>query len=110
VLHSLGFVRVFTSARAAGWGREGGGDQFAIKQKAQVSVPGTGFHLAFTAQSREAVNAFYQAALTHGGSDNGPPGLRPHYGDGYYAAFVRDPDGYEVEVVINQGFSFTSQP
>jgi len=66
-------------------------------------APGEGFHLAFTASDRAAVDAFHAAALRHGGADNGPPGLRPHYGPGYYAAFVIDPDGYRIEAVINSG-------
>jgi catechol 2,3-dioxygenase-like lactoylglutathione lyase family enzyme len=56
-------------------------------------------HVAFAADRREQVDAFYEAALTAGGRDNGPPGLRPRYSDGYYAAFVLDPDGHNVEAV-----------
>jgi catechol 2,3-dioxygenase-like lactoylglutathione lyase family enzyme len=57
------------------------------------------FHLAFQAASRAAVNAFHAAALEAGGRDNGAPGLRPQYGEHYYAAFVLDPDGHNVEAV-----------
>ena len=64
-------------------------------------VPGPGFHVAFAAPNREAVAEFHRAALANGARDNGPPGLRPHYGPDYYAAFVFDPDGYWVEAVIN---------
>lgn len=56
-------------------------------------------HIAFAAATREAVDAFYEAALKSGGKDNGPPGLRPHYDKDYYGAFVRDPDGFNVEAV-----------
>jgi catechol 2,3-dioxygenase-like lactoylglutathione lyase family enzyme len=56
-------------------------------------------HVAFAADRREQVDAFYAAALEAGGQDNGPPGLRPKYSDGYYGAFVLDPDGYNVEAV-----------
>lgn len=45
------------------------------------------------------MRAFYEAALANGGTDNGPPGPRPHYFEGYYAAYVRDPDGYNVEAL-----------
>ena len=62
-------------------------------------MPGAGFHVAFAATDREAVARFYEAALEHGGRDNGPPGLRPQYGEHYYAAFVFDPDGYAIEAV-----------
>ena len=58
-------------------------------------------HLAFAAQSRKQVDEFYCAALAAGGKDNGPPGLRPHYHAGYYAAFVIDPDGNNVEAVFH---------
>jgi catechol 2,3-dioxygenase-like lactoylglutathione lyase family enzyme len=58
-------------------------------------------HLAFMARDRQQVDAFYRAALAAGGKDNGAPGLRPNYSANYYAAFVIDPDGYHVEVVLN---------
>jgi len=54
-------------------------------------------HIAFHAESRAAVDAFYRAAIAAGGRDNGPPGLRPHYHAHYYGAFVLDPDGHNVE-------------
>lgn len=60
---------------------------------------GEGFHLAFSATRREQVDAFHRAAIAARGTDNGPPGLRPHYADNYYAAFVLDPDGHNIEVV-----------
>lgn len=55
-------------------------------------------HLAFQAQDRAMVDAFYRAALEHGGKDNGAPGERPYH-PGYYAAFVLDPDGNNIEAV-----------
>jgi catechol 2,3-dioxygenase-like lactoylglutathione lyase family enzyme len=58
-----------------------------------------GTHLAFSAKSRALVDRFHRAALKAGGSDNGPPGLRSDYSATYYAAFVHDPDGNNVEVV-----------
>lgn len=57
-------------------------------------------HLAFSAKSREEVDAFYRAALEAGGQDNGAPGLRPRYHAGYYAAFVIGPDGHNLEAVF----------
>ena len=57
-------------------------------------------HLAFQAKDRPTVDAFYQAALAHGGSDNGAPGERPYH-PGYYAAFVLDPDGNNIEAVYH---------
>jgi catechol 2,3-dioxygenase-like lactoylglutathione lyase family enzyme len=58
-------------------------------------------HVAFVAPSRAAVDAFYRAALNAGGKNNGPPGLRPHYHANYYAAFVFDPDGNNIEAVCH---------
>jgi catechol 2,3-dioxygenase-like lactoylglutathione lyase family enzyme len=102
-LACLGYVRVWADNRAVGYGSLGGGDKFAIKLRSSgVVVPGEGFHVAFAAPSREAVVAFYQAALAHGGKDNGGAGLHPEYGGGYYAAFVLDSEGYRVEAVINE--------
>lgn len=60
---------------------------------------GEGTHVAFTADTREQVDAFHAAALAAGGTDHGAPGLREHYGPDYYAAFVLDPDGINVEAV-----------
>ena len=57
-------------------------------------------HLAFQAQSPDLVDAFYQAALANGGRDNGSPGERPYH-PGYYAAFVLDPDGNNIEAVYH---------
>lgn len=58
-------------------------------------------HVAFTAATRAAVDAFHAAAMAAGGLDNGPPGLRPHYHPNYYGAFVLDPDGRNVEAVCH---------
>jgi catechol 2,3-dioxygenase-like lactoylglutathione lyase family enzyme len=59
-------------------------------------------HVAFRADNRAQVDAFYRAALAAGGKDNGPPGLRPHYHANYYGAFVFDPDGHNIEVVCHE--------
>ena len=56
-------------------------------------------HIAFRAENKKQVDAFYKAALSAGGKDNGPPGPRPHYHDEYYGAFVLDPDGHNIEAV-----------
>ena len=60
---------------------------------------GNGVHVAFAAEDRAMVDAFYRAALANGGADAGPPGLRPEYDAHYYGAFVRDPDGNKIEAV-----------
>lgn len=59
-------------------------------------------HLAFTAENRQQVDAFYRAALEAGGEDNGPPGLRPEYQGNYYAAFIIGPDGHNIEAVFHE--------
>jgi catechol 2,3-dioxygenase-like lactoylglutathione lyase family enzyme len=59
-------------------------------------------HLAFKAENRQQVEAFYRAALAAGGKDNGAPGPRPRYHANYYAAFVIDPDGHNIEVVCHE--------
>jgi len=58
-------------------------------------------HLAFTAETRQQVEAFHRAALEAGGKDNGAPGLRPHYHASYFAAFVIGPDGHNLEAVCH---------
>jgi len=58
-------------------------------------------HVAFAAPSRAAVDAFYRAAITAGGKDNGKPGLRPHYHENYYGAFVLDFYGHNIEAVCH---------
>jgi catechol 2,3-dioxygenase-like lactoylglutathione lyase family enzyme len=63
---------------------------------------GEGTHVAFTANTRADVDAFYEAALAAGGKDNGAPGIRPHYHPNYYAAFVHDPDGINIEAVCHK--------
>lgn len=101
VLGALGYVRVWADDQAVGYGVAGGGDMLAIKLRPGATPPGPGFHLAFGAPTLEAVQAFHTAAMAHYGADNGPAGLRPHYGAHYYAAFVIDPDGHQLEAVIN---------
>ena len=101
-LAALGYVRVWTDSTAVGYGEPGGSDKLALKLQKNVVAPGAGFHVAFAAPSRAAVDRFHAAALKCGGSDNGAHGLRPHYGPNYYAAFVIDPDGYRIEAVIDE--------
>lgn len=101
VLAPLGYVRLFGNPRGIGWGLPGAKDEaFAVLASgAGARAPGLGCHLAFDAPSPAAVDAFHAAALALGAIDEGPPGLRPQYGAGYYAAFVRDLDGYRIEAV-----------
>lgn len=64
--------------------------------------PSPGMHVAFLAQSRKLVDEFYAAAIAAGGKDNGKPGMRPHYHENYYGAFVFDPDGNNIEAVCHK--------
>jgi catechol 2,3-dioxygenase-like lactoylglutathione lyase family enzyme len=83
---------------AAGFGADGKPD-FWIGGEGGLN---RALHVAITVNDRAAVDAFHRAALAAGGTDNGAPGLRPHYHPDYYAAFVRDPDGHNVEAVCHQ--------
>ncbi|MGE0151201.1 MAG: VOC family protein [Reyranellaceae bacterium] len=99
-LAPLGLVRVWSTAKSAGYGPAGGNDKLALfARPGTARAPGPGFHLAFAAPDRAAVDAFHRAALQAGGKDEGAPGLRPHYSPTYYAAFVVDPDGHKLEAV-----------
>jgi catechol 2,3-dioxygenase-like lactoylglutathione lyase family enzyme len=100
-LAPLGFVCVWRNPRGAGFGEPGGNDRLALfARPGEARAPGAGFHLCFAAPSRDAVDAFHAAALAAGGTDAGAPGLRPHYGPSYYAAFVVDPDGHKLEAKL----------
>ena len=100
-LSTLGYRRVCAHDTFAGYGLVDNEDKFALKPRIEnVQAPGDGFHLAFSAPTREAVDAFYVAAIEHGGLDNGGSGLHSEYGDDYYAAFVFDPDRHRIEAVI----------
>ncbi|MGI9317264.1 MAG: VOC family protein [bacterium] len=69
----------------------------------ESASPSTGRHVAFKANNRQQVDAFYNAAMNAGAADNGVPGLRPEYHENYYAAFVIDPDGNDIEAVCHSG-------
>ncbi|MDW8338976.1 MAG: VOC family protein [Thermoleophilia bacterium] len=78
---------------------EGGRLDFGLARRDPVG----GGHVAFRVADRETVHAFHAAALAAGGVDNGAPGPRPEYGEGYYAAFALDPDGNNLEAVVHGG-------
>ncbi|MGD9481052.1 VOC family protein [Shinella sp. G-2] len=82
------------------------GIELSAKDQASLCLYQTGekpapLHIAFAAETRQQVDAFYRAALAAGGTDNGPPGLRPRYHANYYAAFVIGPDGHNIEAVCH---------
>ena len=98
-LAPLGFERVAltdTDNRSAGFGLKGR-DDFWIHE----GRPAGRMHVAFEADSRDEVDAFHAAAIDAGARDNGAPGLRPEYSDTYYAAFVVDPNGNNIEAVFH---------
>jgi catechol 2,3-dioxygenase-like lactoylglutathione lyase family enzyme len=85
---------------AAGFGRNGKPDFWIGGEGGVGKNP---IHIAITAPDRKAVDAFHAAALHAGGRDNGAPGIRAHYHPNYYAAFVLDPDGQNIEAVCHGG-------
>ncbi|MCZ6523065.1 MAG: VOC family protein [Alphaproteobacteria bacterium] len=100
-LAPLRFTRQLEFEGAIGYGSER--PVFWIGRAADdapVAAP-PGLHVAFVATERAAVEAFHAAATRTGGRDAGAPGLRPHYHENYYSAFVLDPDGYKVEAVCH---------
>lgn len=105
-LAPLGVTRQMEVTKAETGGYEGAGygsagkPQFWIGAGSGAPLSGR-LHVAFTAASRAEVDAFYAAAMAAGATDNGPPGLRAHYHPTYYAAFVLDPDGHNVEAVCH---------
>lgn len=105
-LAPLGFVRLKTGTRGVVYGPlgfDGAEEPFALVAFGpEAGPPRRGFHLAFAARSREAVDGFHTAALAAGGADEGPPGIRANYDPGYYAAFVRDLDGHRLEAVLHE--------
>lgn len=97
-LRPLGVARLHEDETFAGYGAQGK-PFFWIGLRNGVQ---TGAHVAFAAQDRETVDAFYAEARAAGGRDNGKPGLRPHYHANYYGAFVLDPDGHNIEAVCHR--------
>jgi catechol 2,3-dioxygenase-like lactoylglutathione lyase family enzyme len=94
VLETVGYEPNIVLEDACGYA-EGGHASFWISQ-ADETVP---LHIAFEAKDKKSVDASYKTALAHGAKDNGGPGYRPEYWPGYYAAFVFDPDGHNIEAV-----------
>lgn len=77
-------------------------DMFEIRQVSSDAQLSQSVHIAFNAPNIEAVDAFYQLATQQGAKCNGAPGFRPQYEKGYYAAFVIDPDGHNIEAVYKE--------
>jgi catechol 2,3-dioxygenase-like lactoylglutathione lyase family enzyme len=102
-LAPLGINRFWTDEKGsiAGWRLESEGSHFFVCRPFDGKPPlaGNGWMCAFNAPNRQAVILAYDAALAHGGTDEGPPGLRPQYSSYYFGAYVRDPDGNKLHVV-----------
>ena len=96
-LAPLGYKIISQYDGGFGIGAEGGAAIWVSSGAAQKPIA----HLAFRAGNRKQVEAFYRAALAAGGQDNGKPGIRDNYAPTYYAAFVLDPDGNNVEAVCH---------
>jgi catechol 2,3-dioxygenase-like lactoylglutathione lyase family enzyme len=97
-LAPLGIGLILEIAGWAGFGKDGR-PQFWFGARADAQRP---LHIAFVAENREQVRAFYAAAVEAGGKDNGGPGIRAIYHPNYYGAFVIDPDGNNVEAVCHK--------
>ena len=94
-LGPLGYAVVFEMEGLVGFGD--GQSMIGVR-------PGSGgpTHVAFASPDRATVDAFYEASIAAGGEDNGAPGVRAHYHENYYAAFVHDPDGHNLEAVCQK--------
>jgi catechol 2,3-dioxygenase-like lactoylglutathione lyase family enzyme len=97
-LAPLGYTLGFEGDWGAGFKNAQGAPDLWIRPEKAV----TPVHVALQAESRGLVTAFYEAAIAAGGKDNGAPGLRPHYHETYYAAFVLDADGHNIEAVCHK--------
>lgn len=75
-------------------------EMLEIRQANESAPLSSNVHVALSANSKLAVSNFHAVAIAHGGTNNGPPGYRPEYEDGYFAAFVLDPDGHNLEAVF----------
>lgn len=97
VLPTLGCKRIMKHPGAIAYGKQYPEFWVQIPFDQQTATAGNGTHIGFIAPTKEAVHAFYEAALAAGGIDDGAPGSRPDYGEPYYGCFVRDLDGHKIE-------------
>lgn len=102
-LKPLGYTCLSADPGSLGYGADAVRLWISAVDKPVKADPKSGLHFCFTAPTRQSVDKFHAAALKAGGKDNGKPGLRADYGDGYYAAFVVDPDGYRIEAYCAGG-------
>ena len=103
VMKALGHKLLFELPQTFAYGEPAGPKLFILPPfDGKEARPGNGAHAAFKVESRATVDAFHAAALANGGSDEGKPGLRPHYHPNYYGAYVRDPDGNKIQAVCHR--------
>lgn len=100
VLKTLGYDRIMEHPGAVAYGKVYPEFWVQIPIDGKPASVGNGSHVGFIALSKDAVNSFYEAALSAGGLDDGPPGPRPQYGAPYYGCFVRDLDGNKIEAIF----------
>jgi len=104
VLSRIGYARLEARAATVGFGKRYS-ELWLNHRPGMIALPddagpqNNGAHVCLRAPTTAAIDAFHAAALAAGGASDGGPGLRPHHGDGYYAAFIRDLDGNRVEAV-----------
>jgi catechol 2,3-dioxygenase-like lactoylglutathione lyase family enzyme len=101
-LSALGYRCLTEGESYLGYGAEAPEFWVLAAEHPVPADPKSGLHICLNAASRKAVDAFHASALKSGGRDHGKPGIRPDYGDTYYAAFVVDPDGYRIEAYTSQ--------
>jgi catechol 2,3-dioxygenase-like lactoylglutathione lyase family enzyme len=99
VLAPLGFARLETRPATVGFGKKYAEFWLNLRADMAAVAPDSGNHVCLRARSTDSVDAFHAAALAAGGASDGAPALRPQHGEGYYAAFIRDPDGNRIEAV-----------
>jgi catechol 2,3-dioxygenase-like lactoylglutathione lyase family enzyme len=99
VLGTIGLSKLMVRPRTIGFGKSY--PEFWLNLRADMApvASESGAHICLRARATEQVDEFHAAALRAGGSSDGAPALRPQHGDGYYAAFIRDPDGNRIEAV-----------
>ena len=100
VLKPLGYQCLSDSPGSLGYGAKAPALWISATDRPVAADARSGLHFCFSALSRKSVDTFHAGGLASGGRDNGPPGLRPDYGSGYYAAYLIDPDGYRIEAHV----------
>jgi catechol 2,3-dioxygenase-like lactoylglutathione lyase family enzyme len=104
-LQPLGYRCLSEDRTSLGYGSERAFFWVLKSDKPVPDEPASGLHICFDAPTNIAVDQFHAAGLRHGGTDHGKPGLRPDYGPDYYAAYLKDPDGFRIEAHSSKAVS-----